>query len=316
MNPTSGIPTWFVDQFAKTFTHVLQQRESKIASRVRRETISGEDKSIDAISSFSMTKRASRHQETNWTDPSSQRRWLDWATYDTDVMVDNQDKLSMLVDPTSEYLNGMRMAANRQMDNLVIDAAFASVTSGRDRGSTISWADTKFTGTNHDTEGLIIEHDTGVHGASGTSSSLTPDKLRLVREIFAAKDVPDEMPIYIVVNPVQVWNGLMKYEEYINADYSVRKALAEGAVAPFAGVEIIQSTLITLDTTDQDKDGDTDVYHCIAMTGDGLALGVAEEPAIKVAELPEHEFNIGLHLELGMGAVRADEDKVIDVECI
>ena len=105
--------------------------------------------------------------------------------YEYADLIDNQDKIRTLIDPTSSYALAAAYALGRAQDDEIIAAASGTAFTG-ETGST----STALPGGQAITEG----------GTDG----LTIAKLRNAKEIFDSASVDPSIPRYIVVGPKQI----------------------------------------------------------------------------------------------------------------
>ena len=88
---SSQITTAYVKQFTEGITLLAQQKDSRLRNAVRVEPIEGDRAFFDQVGISSMTKRTSRHAETNLTDTAHTRRMVTSDTYDKADMIDKHD---------------------------------------------------------------------------------------------------------------------------------------------------------------------------------------------------------------------------------
>jgi len=313
---SGGIPTWFIDQFSESLYHVCQQKDSKFGQAVRVEPVlSAEDKSFDMMDEFTLTEKSSRNPDTPTIDPSTQRRWVSTTPYHNAVLYDQDDDLSMLLDPTSDFVTAFRRAVNRQKDDIIIAAFDAAVTSGRRAGDTITWAsqdgNLEYTGLN---TGRIIDHDTNVGNCSAADTGMTVEKVQLAIEYFSFNNVDEDIPIWCAISPRQATN-LFGQEEYISGDYNPAKPHAQARIVrDFMGINWIVSPKIVLGTNNA-RDGSTEVYECWCWAEDGMILGVQDAVSVKISERADKSYAQQVYVHMNMGAMRHDEDKLIKIEC-
>ena len=314
---TGGIPTWFVDQFSETLYHVCQQKESKFAQAVRVEPLlNAEDKSFDMMGGFSLVEKSERNPATPTIDPTTQRRWVSTTPYHNAVLFDQDDDLSMIIDPTSDFTTAFRRAVNRQKDDIILTAIDAAVTSGRRAGGSITWAsqkgNVKYTGKN---TGRTIEWDTAEGNAVAADTGMTVEKAQLVLEYFANNDCDEDTPVWCIISPRQA-TQLFGQEEYINADYNTSKPQAIGRIIKdWAGINWIVSTKVVKPTSNNDVDKADKVFKCWAWKQDAIILGVQDAVSIKISERADLSYAQQIYVHMNMGAFRMDEDKVVLVEC-
>jgi len=313
---SGGIPTWFVDQFSDTLYHVCQQKDSKFGQAVRVvPVLSAEDKSFDMLGEFNLTEKAERNVQTPVIDASTQRRWVSTTPYHQSVLYDKDDDLSMLLEPTSDYVTAFRRGVRRKKDDIILAAFEATVTSGRRAGSTISWAaqngNVEYTGPS---TGRTIEHDSAEGNCSAADTGMTAEKIQLILEYFANNDVDDDIPKWCAISPRQA-TQLFGQEEYVNIDYNTSKPHATGRILrDWMGLNWIVSPKVVKGSANCTA-STTDVYECWAWAQDGMILGVADAVSVKITEESMLSYSQRVYVHMNMGAMRMDEDKVLKIEC-
>jgi len=313
---SGGIPTWFVDQFSDTLYHVCQQKESKLAGAVKVVSVlNAEDKSFDMMDEFTLTEKSGRNPDTPTIDPSTQRRWVDTTPYHNAVLFDKDDDLSMIIDPTSDFVTAFRRAVNRQKDDIILAAFDAAVSSGRRKGGSITWAsqggNSEYTGAD---TGRIIDHDTNVGNCAAADTGMTVEKAQLALEYFKNNNVDDDIPIFCAISPRQATN-LFGQEEYINVDYNTEKPMATARVIRnWAGINWIVSSKVVVGSANA-RDGSTSVFECWCWAQDGIILGIQDAVSVKISDRADKSHAQQVYVHMNMGAMRMDEDKVIKIEC-
>ena len=317
INMTGGIPTWFVDKFHDDLYLECQKDESQLGRAVRIETdlMSAEDKAFDMMAEFELQEKTGRSPKTPELDPSTQRRWVETTPYHNSVLFDVDDDLDMKLSPTGDFVTSFKNAVQRKKD-VIIHAAFeAATTSGRKGGSSITWANQdgniKYTG--KDT-GRTIAHDTPVGNASASDTGMTTEKIELAIEYFSNNHVNPNIPIWCLISPRQATN-LFGQEEYVNIDYNDSKPLTRGRIlGNWMGVNWISDPLIELGSQN-DVDGNTDVFECWCWAQDAMILGIADALTIRITEESTRSYAQRVYVHMNMGAMRFDECKVIKIEC-
>jgi len=313
---TGGIPTWFVDEFSDTLYHVCQQKESKFGQAVRVEAIlNAEDKAKDMMDAFTLTEKTERNPDTPTIDPSTQRRWITTTPYHNAILFDKDDDLSMIIEPTSDFVTAFRRAVNRQKDDIIYAAFEGTVTSGRRAGSTITWAaqsgNTKYTGAD---TGRTIAHDCSSGNCASTDTGMTAEKIQLALEYFANNDVDDDIPIWCCISPRQA-TDLFGQEEYVNIDYNASKPHATGRILrDWMGMNWIVSTDVVVGSSN-DVDADTNVFECWCWAEDGMILGIQDAVTVRISERADLSYSQQVYVHMNMGCLRMDEDKVLKIEC-
>jgi hypothetical protein len=317
INMTGGIPEWFTSKFHDDLYLECQKDESRFGQAVRIETdlMSNEDKRFDMMSEFELQEKTGRNPETPEMDPSTQGRWVDTTPYHNSVLFDVDDDLDIKLSPTGDFVTSFKNAVQRKKDVIIYNAFEAATRSGNKGTSTITWANqdgnVKYTGLN---TGRTIAHDTAVGNASASDTGMTTEKIELILEYFANNEVNPNIPIWCAISPRQATN-LFGQEEYVNVDYNDTKPLVSGRVLKnWMGINWIVDPLVTLGSQN-DVDGNTDVYECWAWAQDAMILGIADSLTIKITEESTRSYSQRVYVHMNMGAMRFDECKVIKVEC-
>jgi len=317
-----GVPTWFTDQFSSILYHVCQQKDSKFSQAVRVEPIlNSEDKAFDMLDKLDLVQKEGRNPATPTTTVSTQRRWVSTTPWHQGVLFDKDDDLSMIVDPRSDVMLALRRAVNRKKDDIILAAFDATVSSGRrNNSSTITWAaqngNVAYTTAlaSATTGGRTIIHDCAEGNCSSSDTGMTMEKMELVKEYFAFKDLDDDTPIWGAVSPAQA-TDLFGQEEYVNRDYGGADSLATGYIRKnFHGINWIVSTKVVKGTSN-DLDADTSVFRCPFWAQDGIILGVQKDVSVEMSVRSDLSYSQQIYTHFNMGAMRMDEDRVVYVEC-
>ena len=107
------ITTAFVEQYKSNVFHLAQQKGSRLRDTVKLETVNGKSHFFERIGSVAAEKRTSRHADTPRMDTPHSRRKVTMDDYDWADLIDNEDKVRMLISPQSEYAMaklGLRVA--------------------------------------------------------------------------------------------------------------------------------------------------------------------------------------------------------------
>ena len=283
------ITTAFVQQYSTNVQLLLQQRGSRLRDCVTVGSYTGKAaKAVEQIGSVTAQARTSRHADTPLISTPHDARWVHPTDYEWADMVDDQDKLRMLIDPTSPYAMNGAYALGRAMDSLIITAALGTSMTG-ENGST---------STAFDTAGQQI-----AVGAAG----LTIAKLRTAKKILMENEVDvANDPLYIAVTATQL-DELLGTTEVTSADFNTVKALVQGTVDSFMGFKFIHTELLGLDGS-----GDR---RCIAWAKSGLHLGIWNDINTKISERADKSYATQVYVKGTFGATRTEEGKVVEIIC-
>ena len=123
----------FVQQYGDNFRHLAQQMTSRLETHVTIEpNIVGMSKSINRLGQRTAKRRTTRHGDTPINDQPHSTRFVDLFDWEDGDMIDDQDKIRMLVDPTSDYVKAMVSSLNRATDDVIIGSfgGFSRSTTG------------------------------------------------------------------------------------------------------------------------------------------------------------------------------------------
>ena len=123
-----NIPTHFAQQFAMNITLLLQQKNSRLRGKVMEGSHFGKQASpVDQYGLVEMQDVTTRFGEMGRVDAPTERRWVLPTDSDLPQLIDTFDKLRLLTDPSSMYVQNAVQAANRRVDKHIISAFFAAV---------------------------------------------------------------------------------------------------------------------------------------------------------------------------------------------
>lgn len=284
---STQITTAFVNQFSSNVQMLSQQMGSLLRNAVDVETVNGEKAFFDQVGAAAAVLRTSRHADTPLIDTPHSRRMVTLSDYEYADLIDDQDKVRLLVDPTSTYSRAAAAAMGRAMDDVIISAALGTAYTGKD-GST----STAF--------------DTSNNQIGASSSGLTLAKLIEAKEILDSGDVDPSIPRYIAVSPKQV-SDLLNNTTVTSSDYNTVKALAMGEINTFVGFNFIVTNRLGVDGSSNRR--------VIAWAQDGIKAAIGKEPTARIDERADKSYATQIYYAMTLGATRMEEKKVVEVLC-
>lgn len=293
---STQITTSFVEQYSANVEALVQQKGSKLRPLVGSETIKGKSAFFEQIGSVAAVKKTTRHADTPQMNTPHGRRRLTLETYNWADLIDNDDKVRMLIDPTSEYANAAAWAMGRAIDEAIVDAALGNADTGATGGEPVALPDDQKI----------------AHGSIG----FTFDKLREIKRVMDARDAPSE-DRYIVLTAQQLDN-LLSETKVTSADFASAKALVRGELDTFMGFKFVQlnakksdGTLILPAFADSAKT----IRKCLAFQKSGVKLGIGQDMIGKITERDDKCFATQVYYEMSIGATRMQESLVVEVQC-
>lgn len=299
------LPTHYVQQYSTNIQLLLQQKGSKLRDKVMTGSHVGKQASpVDQIGAINMQPRTTRFTPMGRVDAPTDRRWVFPSDFDLPQLVDNIDKLRMITDPQSAFVQNAVMAAGRQYDDLIIDALFADAKTGETGSAT-----TQFGTTTTATTGQNVSAS---HGAASTTG-LTVAKLREAKRVMMANQVDLESDPLTCVVTARQHDNLLAEIQVISSDFNGdRPVLNEGKVTRFLGIDIVHCE--RLDTGTDDLAATSRMVPVFAKSG--MYLGIWDD--IKTSVSQRHDL-VGepwqVYVTLTAGATRLEEKKVVRIWC-
>lgn len=282
---STQINTAFVNQFSANVQMLSQQMGSLLRNSVDVETVNGEKAFFDQVGSAAAVKRTTRHGDTPMVETPHERRMCVLADYEYADLIDDQDRVRLLIDPTSTYSRAAAAAMGRAMDDEIIAAALGTSQTGKDGGTSTA----------------LPSAQKIVHGSAG----LTIAKLISAKEILDAASVDPSIPRHIVVSPKQI-SDLLNNTTVTSSDFNTVKALSQGEISTFVGFNFITSNRLTDDGTSR---------QVIAFASDGIKLAIGKEPSARIDERADKSYATQVYYCQSLGCTRMEESKVVEIAC-
>ena len=289
------ITTAFVEQYKANVTLLSQQMGSRLRATVNEESVVGKNAFFEQIGSTAAVARTTRHADTPRVDTPHARRRVSLTDYDWADLIDDEDKVRMLIDPTSAYAMAAAAAMGRSIDDVIISAADGTAYTGTD-GSTATSYDSNMT----------VDVQVRDVGVSAADLGLNVAKLIEAKRLLDANEVDETDPRYIVVNARQI-ASLLNSTKATSADYNSVKALVAGQINSFMGFNFVRSERIGTDGNSDDKV----LYYAKS----GITLGVGKSPVGKISERADKNHATQVFYSMSIGATRMEEGKVGYIEC-
>ena len=135
---SNQITTAFVQQYSNNVQMLSQQKGSLLRGVVDVESVNGKHAYFERIGQVSAQKRVSRHSDTPQIDTPHSRRRISMADYEWADLIDQQDRVRTLIDPTSQYALAAAYAMGRSMDDEIIAAVSGNAFGGETGSTTIA----------------------------------------------------------------------------------------------------------------------------------------------------------------------------------
>lgn len=286
-------PVFYVSQFANNVQLLLQQKGSRLRMACMEGSYVGKEaQPVDQIGAVSMQPVIGRFQPKGRVDALLDARWVYPSDYDLNQLIDKFDKLKMLLDPTSQYVENAVNAAGRTIDDLIIAAFFGTAKTGQNGSTSVTFP-----------AGQIVAEDFG----AATGVNLTVHKLREAKRLLRSFEVDPQDPLFAAINAT-AHDSLLAEAQVISTDFNDKPVLVEGTVERFLGITMIASERLPLVSTDN--------RQIPVWAKSGMHVGIWEDQVVDVdqrKDLSGHPWQA--YLTLSAGATRLEEKKIIQILC-
>jgi hypothetical protein len=316
---STSITTAFVKQYGSTLDLLTQTMGGKFKGTHLEETIEGEEKYYDQLGSVVASEVAARYSDSPESDITHERRRVTAQAYDVGLMLDKFDKVQMLINPESEYVQQQVTALMRKYDIEFLKGLFGTAATGKTGTGTADLA--------------------AANKIAHNSTGLTIDKIAQAREIMETNGVDLSDPLnkpYLAVSPKSL-QDLLTNTTVASIDYNNVKSLVNGDLNTFFGFEIIKSNQLpfindagnpaaanhianlswsaTTDLPDAASGGGTaaNIRGCVAYTRSAVRQVTNPQIMTEISKRDDKRFNYYAYSCMRTGAVRMEEKKVVQI---
>ena len=299
-----SIDTTFKRTYSATFETVFQQTVAELRGTVRNEFQEGEVKLWDFVGPTSVQWDLPRNSDTpNIPTPYSRRKSVlhraNWGEY-----IDTWDKIKMLKDPTSDTIKMAIAAFNRAQDERILQAAYATVYTGKDGDTAVLPYDI---GECRLIQSTGVEIAAGTNFTDSTSIGLTLATVALAGKIMDDASIPKN-DRYIVANTDQKWY-MLGSAKVTNSDYNTVKALANGQLDTYMGFTFKWLPSDRFETNSVNTT--TPAYNCVAYQKSAMLLAMNKDITTTVDTIPQKTNSVLAQAEMFIGSVRLQGPGVI-----
>ena len=288
---SNQITTAFVQQYSSNVQMLSQQMGSLLRGAVDVESVTGKNAFFDQVGKTTAVLRTSRHADTPQIDTPHSRRRVSLADYEWADLIDNADKVRLLIDPTSSYAKAAAAAMGRAMDDVIIAALGGTAYTGETGSTSVS-----------------LPAGQKPYSGSNQTDGLTVAKLLAAKKTLDLADVDPSLPRFIVCGPTQI-SDLLNTTEVKSSDYNTVKALAMGQLDSFLGFKFIVSNRLKFDATN------TDDRLAYAFTSDAIKLAIGQDVIARIDERADKSYSTQVYYAMSIGATRMEEEKVVEIAC-
>lgn len=314
------VNTAFVQQYSTNIMMLLQQQGSKLRNAVMNYSFVGKAASMaEQFGAVSPVRNQSRHSDTPLISTPQDKRWIYPNDYDWADLIDQQDRLRMLIDPSGPYTQAGVMAMGRAIDDEIISGFFNANNTGEN--GTASTGTLYAFGSNSQSVAATV----GASAATGLNIA----KLRAAkRKLMEAYVDVDNDPLYCVISAKQ-HDDLLNEAQAISLDYNTQPVLVNGKISSFMGFNFIVTERIPGGSGFNSainpaiSTGSTDGTYTSGsrwmvpvFSKSGMALGLWNDIQASVDRRPDKRNSWQVYVTGTFGAARLEEKRNVIINCV
>ena len=291
-----NLPTHYVVSYSSNINILLHEKGSKLRPFVMEGHYVGKQASpVDQFGPIEMQPVTSRFGPMGRVDAATDRRWVFPSDFDLPQLIDTFDKLRLLTDPESTYVQNGVFAAGRQMDRLILLAALGTAKTG-EAGAT----STSFNAAN--------EIDVAVGGAN---TRLNVAKLVAMQELMLANSVDLEREMPVIPLTAKDNSALLNEVQIISSDFNggERPVLKDGRIMHFMGFDFVYCQL------NETVNAGTNECNIPTWVKSGMHLGIWNDVTTSISKRNDLQGEPWqAYMYMTAGATRTEENKVYNFE--
>lgn len=268
-----------------------QQMTSRLTPYVIRKQISGDDFAYDGLTEVQAYHANGRNPDISPVEAQFTRRKMSRDRVVVTLLVDDKDVRGMLTDPQSELARLCIAAVERETDRVIYDAISATVYTGRNFGTSVSYS------------------SDGVTSVDATSG-FTYEKLLEIRANFIDAEVGNQgqVPIAIGISGDE-HTDLMSEVELTSSDYTTQYVIQKGIITQALGMDLVAFGAGS-SVTDPILETVSSERISFALASRGVALGVSLDRKVEVKDYPTKIETKIINVIKEIGAVRTQGVRV------
>ena len=287
------ITTAFVKQFEDNITLLAQQRGSKLRGLMREVPLTGRSVFMDQIGATQAQRTTTRHADSPLISTPHSRRRLSAIDVQWGDLIDDFDRLKMIVDPESEYSLNASWAIGREWDDIISEKFFADAFTGEEGSTVVSFPAAQ-----------AVDGTLKADGTTGSpTTGLNVPKLRRARRILLENNVDLDAETPHIAVSAKALDDLLAFTEVTSADFNTVRALVNGDLDTYMGFRFVRTERVP-------KPSDWEIPVWVPS---GMGLAVSQSPTARVTERADKRFSTYVYYSTSVGASRLEEEKVVKI---
>jgi hypothetical protein len=289
-------------KYSEKWGSYLQQEASRLEKYVTVETgLSGKMVVYDQYGLLEFDEKTQRMQATALGDAPTTRRVMHPHIFTKAIGFDEFDakKLANIDVPVSKTIEGLRAAAGRKMDQVMLNGFMGTCYAGEFGTQSVPFSDNQ-----------LVDSDYTENGTP-KDCNLTVAKLRKTLSMLQKAEAWNEErraygdELVLACTSSQI-NALLQEPEVSSFDYNTVRALVEGKIDSFLGFRIIRTEQLPI------MGG---VRTCLAWVKSKAQFGIWDDFRVKLSVRDDLEETLQIRAKFACGATRLQEEAFVKIYC-
>jgi hypothetical protein len=296
------ITTAFVQQYTTNVAMLLQQQGSRLRDAVNVQNFTGKAASVvEQFGAATPVKNLARGSDTPLIGVQQDRRWVYPVDYDWGDLIDNQDKLRMIIDPTSPIAMAGAMAMGRAQDDAILAGIFGVNMTGELGNNSVSGIHAFNSGAQ------LVSKDVG-----GASTGLNIAKLRAAKKMLMKAEVDIDNDQLFMILTADDHDSLLNEAQAVSLDYNTKPVLVDGKITSFMGFNFIHSERVpgAIRADGSMPTVSTGSRYLPFWAKSGVTLGIWNDVQTQVTPRPDKRYATQIYVTGTFGATRTEELRV------
>lgn len=268
-----------------------QQMTSRLLPFVKRQSINGDNFAYDGLNEVQSYRANGRNPDIQPTQASFSRRKLSRERVVVTLEVDARDVRGMLTNPNADLAKMCIAAVERETDRIIYDALFASVYTGRNFATTVTYTN----------DGVI---------SVDATAAFTYEKLLEIKANFIDNEVGNEaggnLAVAVGISGDE-HTDLMSEVELTSGDYTGQYVIEAGVIRKALGMQLIA---FGANMTDPILETVSSERISFALANGGAVLGISQDRKVEVKDHPLKVETSIINVIKELGAVRTQGVRV------
>lgn len=287
------ISTAFVKEFGRTVQLLAQETGQKFRKAVMVEPVRAEFHFFEQVAATAAIRTATRHADSPLINTIHERRRVGLINVEWGDLIDDFDRVRLLIDPQAPMTRNAGLAVGREMDDIVIERFFADAATGKEGSGTATFPAANVVAADFDGDTV--------------DEGLTIEKMREARKLLKQNFVDlDLEPTWLALDAERE-DDLLGTTEVTSMDFNTVRALVNGDVDRFMGFQFIKTERLLTDSSG--------FLRVPVWTPSGMGMAMGMEPNSQAARRADKRFSIYVFWSMVVGSTRLEEAKVIEIKC-